>query len=661
MRKRAGEVPGEGGSRSGSLRSGIVALILGSLVLIVLLVFWLAVGGEEGLKDEAQAPVQEPQPPEEAVRSRAATYFSYDWIAIDRALADVPFGIVPRYARWVRDLDVTGAAFSSGAIRIDDSRASVSFTVTLNLRGLGEWTYPGELRLAEEEGQWSVDWSPTIIHPSLEDGQWLRRTQAWPERAPILGHDGTLLATMREVVVVGVEPRRIVDLDEVLAAFEEHTGVDPDRVVAQLERPGVQPDWFLPVIELRPERYEELEPALRPVPGIVFRASTARLSPATGFASHVLGRVGEVTAELLEAFGEPYGQGDIVGLSGLERVFERQLAGRPYGEVQRVDAEGRVLEVLHRFEATEPQPVRTTIDLEIQEAADRALEGLDLTAAIVAVDVSSGEIRAVASRPFTEFNRALGGLYPPGSTFKIITTAALLEQGLEPSDVVPCPGEVVIGGKAFRNAGSVALGEITFRRAFADSCNTAFAHLASTLQPSDLVGAAAAFGFGNTYELPLRTGDGRFPDPQDLAEQAAAAIGQGRVLVSPLHMATVAAAVAEGAWRAPRLVASDPETEARPLNPPVVETLRLLMRLVVTEGTGTAAEVDGEPVHGKTGTAEFGETDPPSAHAWFVGFQGELAFAVLVEEGGSGGRISAPIARRFLAALSEKASAEAPE
>jgi cell division protein FtsI/penicillin-binding protein 2 len=174
--------------------------------------------------------------------------------------------------------------------------------------------------------------------------------------------------------------------------------------------------------------------------------------------------------------------------------------------------------------------------------------------------------------------------------------------------------------------------------------------LAEGMSDGDLVDAAARFGFGTSYSAGVDAVGGQFPEPVDAADRAASAIGQGRVLASPLHMASVAAAVASGAWRPPRIVASEPVGAAVDLDPATVAILADLMRQVVRTGTGTAAAVPGQEVAGKTGTAEFGNADPPETHAWFIGFRGTLAFAVLVEAGGVGGQVAAPIAARFLAA-----------
>ncbi|MEX2553662.1 MAG: penicillin-binding transpeptidase domain-containing protein, partial [Actinomycetota bacterium] len=162
---------------------------------------------------------------------------------------------------------------------------------------------------------------------------------------------------------------------------------------------------------------------------------------------------------------------------------------------------------------------------------------------------------------------------------------------------------------------------------------------------------AAAFGFGAKYDLPLNAAGGSFPEPRDVTERAAAAIGQGRVTASPLHMATVAAAVAGGGWSPPVLLTDTPKVDPTALDPTVAQTLRSLTEAVVREGTGVRAQVPGKPVSGKTGTAEFGEETPPKTHAWFVGYSGPLAFAVLVEDGGVGGEVAAPIAAKLVAGL----------
>ncbi|HSQ38217.1 MAG TPA: penicillin-binding transpeptidase domain-containing protein, partial [Acidimicrobiia bacterium] len=345
-----------------------------------------------------------------------------------------------------------------------------------------------------------------------------------------------------------------------------------------------------------------------------------------------------------DAFGPPYSATDTVGRSGLELALERRLAGTPDQQVQRVNRYGRMVEVLAEFPGTEPEAVTTTLDIDLQEAVEAVIAAAPELAAVVVVDVATGGIRGVASRPLNGFNRALGGLYPPGSAFKVITAAALLAEGVTPAQEVDCPEEVVLGGRRFTNAGGEALGQIPFVDAFAFSCNTTFAPLAAALlDPGELAAAATGFGFGTAPGLPLTASTPVFPEPVDDAEEAAAAIGQGRVLASPLHLATVAAAVAGGGWQPSSLVVGDPSPRA-PLAPRVAADLAEFMLAVVARGTGTAAAVEGEEVHGKTGTAEYQAGALIQAHAWFIGYWKGYAFAVLVEGGGGGGRVAAPLA-----------------
>jgi len=364
--------------------------------------------------------------------------------------------------------------------------------------------------------------------------------------------------------------------------------------------------------------------------------------------STIVGTVGQATPAQAAALGAPYRAADVVGQSGLQATFERRLAGDPASELRVVEADGAVVETLLQTPGGQPQPVQTGIDPRVQRLAGQALQGVTQPAALVAIDAPSGEVRAVVSRPAGGFPRALQGRYPPGSTFKIVTATAALSTGQSPDGSVSCPPEVVVGGRRFVNAEGEAFGPIPFRTAFFRSCNTAFINVATRLPANALSAAAASFGFGG-YDLPVPAFTGRFPPPQDAAERAAAAIGQARVEASPLHMASVAAAVASGTWKPPRLVRSAPPSPEKPLS--VAPTLRELMRLVVTSGTGTAANLPGAPVHGKTGTAEFGTRQPPQTHAWFVGFRNDLAFAVLVEGGGFGGEVAAPLAARFLQSL----------
>ena len=615
-----------------------------AVMVAVVVVAGAAAGGWYLLRPDPRLPKRE-------VAAYLAAWERFDVEGMKALTASPPPEMDAAVTGMQEDLRVTGARFRPGPVQRQGDTANAQFTAELDLAGLGPWSYQGTLVVSRVEGRWLVAWGPAALHPELAAGQRFGRSRTWPTRAPILAVDGTPLVSAGEVVDIGLQPERIRDRAQVQALLKQQLNVEPEEVTAALGAPGVRPDHFVPVARVRPDRFAQVRPVLEPVPGVFFQRTTGRVAVADDFALHVLGRYDEVTAERLADLKAPYVVGDRVGLSGLEAHFERRLAGTPSGEVRTVDvATDKPVRTLFTFAGTAPEPVGTTIDRRVQQAAEQALANVASPAAIVAVDAGTGDVRAVVSRPFNEaFNRALAGQYPPGSTFKVVTTAALLGAGTRPETPVGCPAEANVGGQRFVNFEGGALGGTTFRTAFAQSCNTTFVTLSANLADAALAQAATTFGFGNDYDLGLPTEGGHFPPPRDVADRASQAIGQGRILASPLHMATVAAAVASGGWRAPRLLTDNLQGPTTTLDATVTATLRDLTTEVVRSGTGTAAAVPGQQVGGKTGTAEFGP-DPNRTHAWFIGYRGSLAFAVLVEAGGVGGRVAAPIAARFLAA-----------
>ncbi|HEV3495794.1 MAG TPA: penicillin-binding transpeptidase domain-containing protein, partial [Actinomycetes bacterium] len=460
------------------------------------------------------------------------------------------------------------------------------------------------------------------------------------------------------VVTVSIVGERVKDPAEVADALAAHAEVPRKvarRAVADAER---RPNQAVPVVTMPEADYQAVKDQIYPVPGLSFQAGSGRKYHGPASARMLLGSVGPVTADDLKELGAPYQTGDVTGHgNGLEAAFERRLAGTPSGEVRLVgnrDGDAEAAKVLHRFAGEDGQPVETTLDPRVQAAAEAALDPLAKPAALVAVRPSTGQLLAVVNTPFDGYNRALLGRYPPGSTFKVVTAGALLASGLRPTDPVDCPKEAKVGGRTFGNFEDEVLGRVPFSSAFAHSCNTAFVQQAARrLDGQELVAAAAQYGFGLDPSPSIPAVTSRVPPPSDRADLAAEAFGQGRVTASPLQMALVAATVAEGRWRHPTLVAGEDGNAAEapePLDAKVAGTLRTLMRQVVTEGTAADANLPGK-VAGKTGTAEFGTGDPLPTHAWFIGFRGDLAFAVVVEDGGVGGRVAAPTAGRFLRGL----------
>lgn len=555
-----------------------------------------------------------------------------------------------------RALDPTAAALVPGAVTSADKRTTMAFTASWTLAGLtAPWRYSGQLALVHgDDGQWRVHWQPQDVHPRLGPSDVLVLDRTLPQRAPILDGQGNPLVTDASTVTVGVEPKLVTDVQSLAATLASVLHVDAQDVVTAVGK--ARPTDFVPVITLRQGDYLAVQSRIHDLPGTVFRTGTQIVGPTQHFAQPLLGRVGTPTAEALHQVGPAYLATDRVGLSGLQQVFNSQLAGTAGATIAVQDAAGHTVTQVGQFTGTAPAPLHTTLDTRVQQAAESALSKVGLPAAIVAVRPSTGAILAVANSASAPFNIALAGHYPPGSTFKIVTATAVLSSGTAQADTpVPCPGTVTIDGRTIPNEDSFNLGTVSVTDAFAHSCNTSFALLSQKLPPGALDQAAAEYGFEAGWQLPVDSFSGAYTPGRDAVAQAANAFGQGTDLVSPLSEALMAATVVHGSTPAPMLISGQPAAaKSPPPSPPaaVLADLSRFMRAVVTRGTATElAGVPGGAVSGKTGTAEHGTTRPPQADSWFTGYQGDLAFAVLVVNGQTSGVPSNPIARSFLTAL----------
>jgi penicillin-binding protein A len=379
-----------------------------------------------------------------------------------------------------------------------------------------------------------------------------------------------------------------------------------------------------------------------------------------------------------ELFAHPIGFTSLDrGRTGIEDFYNDQLTGRrsdPIGALERLLGPRDVGDDL-----------RTTLNGNAQEVAYEGLAGRN--GAVVALDVETAAVRVLAATPSFDpsdpanaktFNRATQGRFPPGSTMKVVTAAAALDSGkYTPDSTVSGENNKEISGTPLQNFGGEDFGQITLADALTNSVNTAWASVAEDLGKGTMAEYMRKFGF---YEDPpmdypdeqmLPSGEvggrGRLlPVTSDQVDVGRMAIGQDKLLVTPLQMATVAQTVANGGMRMqPRLVEKVLDPDGRTIDEPLPEeaervmsednanALAGMMQSVVEQGTGTAAQLEGVDVSGKTGTAEVGDgTDD----LWFIGFTGQYAVCAMLERqtGGTGGGSAAPIAAQVLKALGEE-------
>jgi hypothetical protein len=491
---------------------------------------------------------------------------------------------------------------------------TISFRYTWHLPKNRTWTYDGKLKMARDEGHWQVRWNSTDLHPRLGEHQTFALRADPPRRAAVNEVGGTdvlapgylyhyTLDASKAGAYLITTARALVDA---LHPFDD-TLNDPQRLAEQASSSGKPLD----LITLRTDDNNNIAPAIGSLPGVVITPQAELLPTDYHFAPALVNQVKKAVIDELD------------GQAGWRVVSVNQ---------NNVD-----LAVLHEVEPQPAPSVSISLDRAVQNAAQHAVDNQSRQAMIVVIKPSTGEILAVAQNAAADAGGPLAttGLYPPGSTFKMVTAGAALERDMaSPNTLLGCPGQVDIGHRTIPNYGGFDLGVVPMSRAFASSCNTTFAELASRMPPRGLAQAANRYGIGLDYQVDgISTVTGSVPPTVDMAERTEDGFGQGKVLTSPFGMALVAATVAAGKTPVPKLIEGRPTTitgDTTPISDKMLDGLRPMMRLVVTNGTGKEIAGCGA-VFAKTGEAEF----PGGSHSWFAGYRGDLAFASLIVAGGS--------------------------
>ncbi|MET4432858.1 penicillin-binding transpeptidase domain-containing protein [Mycolicibacterium sp. 624] len=458
---------------------------------------------------------------------------------------------------------------------------------------------------------WHVQWSPTALHPKLAPGVSFQYSDDKNFLTPVVDRDGQPLLTWQTVGVVNLTREHLAAapaLAPVLAQFEPT--ITAETITAQFDGNS---DDVVTVIRLRQADLDLVADQLAQIPGVSVAEQGALLTANRELSSPAI--------------------------SGLQEIWQKTIDASAGWSVDLVDDEGQPVDVLESAQPGDTKPIRTTLDTRLQMLAQQAVAAEPRAAVVVAISPSTGGILAAAQNPAADAQGpiAFTGSYPPGSTFKTITTAAALQAGLATPDTPePCPGRVTVENRTIPNDDEFDLGTVPLTTAFSHSCNTTMAVLSDKLPADALPKTARMFGIGVDFVIPgLTTITGNVPNADTPALKVENGIGQGTVTVSPFGLAVAEASLGHGSTITPTLVIDEKTTADTPseqIPPAIADSLRAMMLQTVSDGTATELR-DVPGLGGKTGTAEFG--DNSHSHGWFAGIAGDIAFATLVVGGDS--------------------------
>ncbi|MBT2224693.1 penicillin-binding transpeptidase domain-containing protein [Nonomuraea sp. NEAU-A123] len=531
------------------------------------------------------------------------------------------------------ELDAASFRFKIKSISLNGDQSQADFRAEVDL---GEnnplWVYDSMLPLRLVDGRWKVHWSPSVLHPQLKDGQRFAVSTDPKDRQPVEDRKGTPLQLPQFLYVVGVIPSQLGDqADEIVEQLSGYTGFAQDRLLSRIR--SSPPKQFVPLANFGAVRYRDLEAQLKKIPQLIIRQQKQPVAPDAP--KDIVGKVSALTPETEQKLGGPQRAGDSFGQSGLQRAYQDNLTGSTRTRVITLDLKtDNEVAQLKEWPGRTNVPVRTTIDSAKQRAAEAAVAQTD-TSALVAVDRSTGEILAVGTKGLNQEKDALAGKFPAGTAFSIVAADALIKTGnLDIKQKLACPAERTVGGARFVTASQATGASPTVKDNFAKGCVTALASLARRVDAAALKKSATAFGIEKDWRLPLKSFSGSLPPLTSDADKARAIAGQN-VEVSPLSMALIAGAIASGSWHAPVLVTEpkspNPSAEVVSLSAPqpvaVDPKVRSALTAMMLAGAKSSRALAGHTgVHGVTAAG-----DTEKHMGWFVGWQGEVAIAVLTK------------------------------
>jgi penicillin-binding protein 2 len=530
-----------------------------------------------------------------------------------------------------------------------------------------------------------------------------------PRRGWFIDRTGKPIATNRADFRVDIIPERLVDKDATVATLAKLLTLSDDDV-DRINREIKQSNGFQPVQVaegLDYDSYARVSVRLPDLPGVSPRQGFSRFYPSGAAVGHLLGYVGAVSAEEYQKNKNPLliTPGFKVGKDSLEKYFEPVLQGKPGAKRIEVTARGKIVRELTTRADTPGKPVQLTIDIDLHNYAARRL-GLE-SGAVIVVDCESGELLAMPSMPsfdpnsFSDgigrvewkmlnendhiplLNKAIRGLYPPGSTMKPMASLALQIHGISPDERINCPGGYRLGNRFFRC--DAVHGSVDMRSAIEHSCNTYFWSMSHRVGYDVIAPVAKSLGLGQEFDLPgVAQRYGTVPDAAwkmkrykqewSAADSLNASIGQGYVSVSPLQLAVMTARIASGRNLQPSLILGRKKTigPALPFTPEQLAVAHDgMFRVVNGSGTGGGSRIDinGVKMAGKTGTAQVralvsrGQVGAWKTrdHSLFICYaptdKPRYAMAVVIEHGTFGARAAAPVAKDVMTFLFDRDTA----
>ncbi|MDO5068218.1 MAG: penicillin-binding transpeptidase domain-containing protein [Propionibacteriaceae bacterium] len=510
------------------------------------------------------------------------------------------------------------------------------------------WSFETSVPLELVNDTWLAVWSPAVVHPQLTAETRLRHRRTQPRRAPINDRDGLALVEELTMHQLGIDKGKVEEAawPQAAAQLAGILGIDPEAYTQKVLKGG--PKQF---VVAQTVRQEDIPPAISDVPGGAIIDVKTVSGQSETFAVGLLGKVGNPSQEQIDKAGGAVTASDLVGLSGLQSRYDEQLRGVAGVSIDQVGRQGvKFTEVpLFTQEPSIGQPLELSLDRTLQEKAETVLatnfptSGL---AALVVLDVNTGGVLAAATSPGGgEYPHATFGSFAPGSTFKIVTSLAMIRKGATANSTVECPPSFTIGDYTQNNYPgypSSQTGSITLAEAIAYSCNTAFGLNYDKITPEELQSAAASLGVGVDHDAGFTSNFGTVEPRDSRIDLAASMIGQGQIRMSPLGMASVAASVASGRTTIPWLVKGhEASPSATPLTASETENLQAVMEAMLNRSRGS--KLGQVMTGGKTGTAEYGDAAGQTAHAWMIAWNAQYAVAAFVEDGDSGSGTAAPL------------------